>query len=255
MLRRALIITNAGEPKERGTKKYCEGVHMDVDLYRDFLKSPFGGLWEPEEIHSLNRPDVSEVEAELDRLRRVDYSFVVYSGHGYHDGKSTILAFKRGVELDSVRLRAGASKHTLILDCCRVIERPTRLSEQMAKAIQTRPRVNRADCRAYFDNLIEQCPKGPVVAFACSRNERSGDDADSGGYYSASLIETAEEWIASKAGGLHLRMQRSPDYLSIVDAHFRAVPKVEALSNGRQHPSVARWRTEPYFPFCVVAFA
>jgi Caspase domain len=249
--RRALIITNPGETEDRRVKRYCEGVYRDVVLYSNFLKSPVGGLWEPGEIRHLDRPDVSALEAELDRLKRVDYSFIVYSGHGYHSGRSTILALKRGVDIDSLKLRRGAPKHTLILDCCRVIERPTLLSEQIAKAMKSRPFLDYLRCRNYYDQLIKDCPTGLVVLFGCSINQTAGDDGGSGGYYSASLIEATEEWVASKAGGLHMRM--SLDNLSVLDAHLRAVPKVAALSGDRQLPRAEGSRTGPYFPLCVVA--
>jgi hypothetical protein len=246
MKRKALIITNPGE---RGEENYCEGVNKDIELYRSFLQSPEGGLWQDSEIRTLERPNLSTVEAEVGRLQLADYSFVAYSGHAYHSGRSTILALKRGVELDSAKLKVGASKHTLVLDCCRVVERPTLLLEKMLKALQARPILHSNDCRLYYDNRIEECPNGLVVLYGCSIDQTAGDDASTGGYYSASLIESAEEWVASES---HLDTQRQFSIRSVVQAHADAVSKVATLSGNRQTPAIEKPRSEPYYPFSIV---
>src|ERR1035437_1234715 len=246
MKRKTLIITNPGEKGEKG---YCEGVNKDIELYRSFLQSPQGGLWQESEIRTLERPNVSAVEAEVSRLHLADYSFVVYSGHAYHSGRSTILELKRGVELDSAKLRVGSSKHTLILDCCRVVEKPTLLEKAMMKALQARPILHPDACRLYYDKHLEKCPTGLVVLYGCSINETAGDDASMGGYYSASLIESAEEWVASNSV---LDTKKKFGIRSVVEAHAGAASKLATLSGNRQTPDIQKPRTEPYYPFSIV---
>lgn len=249
MTRQALIITNPGEPEDKGTEEYCEGVYGDARRYRSFLMEPQGGSWEGPEIRTFDRPDVSTVEREVERLKRVDYSLVVFAGHGGHSGKSTIVALRRGQQLNSVDLRVGAPKHTLILDCCREVAKRTLLTEEMAKALKSIPMLNSQRCRAYYDQVLRECATGLVVLFACSIDERANDDGTMG-YYSGSLIETTEEWVAGKTSQ---RMQTSPAALSVVAAHLRAVPKVRALSGDRQNPDYEAPRSGLQFPFCVVA--
>ncbi len=248
MNRKALIIANPGEKENRET--YCAGVLKDIQLYKSLLTSPQGGLWSDNEITVLERPALSRVELAIALLRFADYSFVVYCGHGYHSRKSTILALNEHEEIDSDKLRVGARKHTLILDCCRVKERPTLLLEKLMRSLAARPALHPLDCRKYFDQKLEECPTGLVVLYGCSIDETAGDDAPTGGYYSSRLVASAEEWVTSKR---ELDTDSRVAWFSIVQAHVEATPKVQQVSGNRQNPEIEKPRSSPYFPFAIVA--
>jgi Caspase domain len=249
MDRRALIIVNPGEV---GADNYCEGVYADSRIYSRFLRSPQGGLWKEGEIRILDRPEVSEVRNEINYIRQVDYSFAAFAGHGFHaqDSDSTILELKRGANLDSSELKRGAPKHTMIIDCCRKVEDFVLLRE-MKKAARSVPSLNALKCRRFYDQEIAECSPGFIALYGCSIDEEAGERSDSGGYYSSSLIRSAENWLETK---LDLDTQHYYSVLSVPGAHSAAVGKVTSLSIRRQNPVIERSSREgPYFPFCIAA--
>lgn len=248
MTRKALIISNPGE---QGAENYCEGVLTDVKNYQNFLTSPIGGLWSTSEITSMPRPSVAEVEEEAAKLLTYDYSLVVFSGHGGYSTKlqSTILELRKNQEIDSAKLRQSSGRQTMILDCCRekcdALPTLIELAEKLARA---RPRINPQDCRRYYDKRIEECAEELIVMYACATGQRAGD-SEKGGAYSHYLIDGAQQWADTN------RCDTSKNYsiLSAVQAHETAIPKVKNLRGDRQTPQIEKPRSEPYFPFCVVA--
>jgi len=250
MSRRALIISNPGE---KGGKHYCHGVNRDVDLYTEFLTSGIGGRWYSSEIMTLPRPSRSDVRVAMHDVKRADYSLVIFCGHGgmYSLRGPTMLELRAGEELDSDELREGTSKRTIILDCCREVARPAVLAKRaiaLDEAVAA-IRINLGYCRASYDSTIEKCSSGLVVMFGCSPDERAGDDAIRGGYYSSSLIEAATSWATS----LRIDTRGDSRTWSVVSAHDAAEGAAGRLSGGTQHPTIQKPRSGDYFPFAVVA--
>lgn len=246
----ALVIGNPGEPGEPA-RYYCDGVSRDLVSYPEFLRSPIGGAWRDSEITVLLRPNVHTVRTQIQHLRDADYSLVIFTGHGHTDPgtRSTILSLKRGHEIDSLELRRGAPKHTLILDCCRELAGPRIATdaalreERIAKA-----GLDSAKCRRAFEAFLNDCSPGLVVLHACRLDELANDDPAAGGYYSSSLLAATREWSRSRLV--------DPGYyysLSVSAAHERAVPRVDGLSGGRQHPEIEKPRSDQHFPFGIVA--
>jgi hypothetical protein len=249
MTRKALIISNPGEA---GAENYCNGVFRDVENYTAFLKSPIGGLWYDSEIVSINRPTAKELLNAVKAICSVDYLFLVFSGHGCYSEKtrSTIITLKKDEDLDSSCLRQGNTRQTMILDCCRerYDERPTAKSF-MEKAARQMSQIHPDQCRRAFDRRIEEAPRELIVLSGCSIGERSGDDPQSGGAYSSSLIDAARDWCESQ----NIDTTRYFASLSIPDAHQSATPSVIRKRGGRQNPQIEKPRSGPYFPFAVIA--
>jgi hypothetical protein len=248
--RNALIISNPGEP---GAENYCEGVKRDVDNFNSFLLSPNGGMWRASEIERMDRPTKVAVRQKLAGLKDSDYLQLIFCGHGYHSNSrdSTIVELRKGEEIDSIEFRGISKKQTLILDCCR--ERhpdvPTIMMDSMIKAARNRPLINPDDCRRLFNQKIADCSSGLVVLHGCDEDETAGDDSKRGGYYSSSLLRAAKEWASEET------VDTSKQYktLSIVSAHKGAVPLVQKLSGGNQNPQIEKPRSDPYFPFSIIA--
>jgi hypothetical protein len=248
MIRKALII---GNPGETGAQNYCEGVKQDLTNYPAFLKQPLGGAWESGEITVLLRPNVSDVKNALVGIKAANYAVVIFAGHGYYSTshKSTLLELKRGEEIDSRDLCAGAGKQTVILDCCRKVAQ-AQIQKSFAEAIVKRASIlNRADCRKYYDDAISKCSSGLAVLWGCKVGEAANDDPQNGGYYSAGLLEAATEWAKNN----NTDTSRHIDLYSIVGAHEAAVPLVSRQSGGRQNPVIEKPRSDPYFPFAIIA--
>lgn len=247
--RRALII---GAPDEK-----IPGVNVDVKNLLAYLKSPIGGFWYDSEIKSLVSSSASTVRNEISLLKQKDYSLIFFAGHGYHSEprNRTIVHLNSRETMDSVELRSGATKHTLILDCCRKREDDRRLLKAAMEAMTfdsaNRQKPDSAQCRLYFDKTIEQCDIGIVVMNSCAINETAGESEKEGGYYTSSLIDSANEWAETKLRSMDLTKQYAR--FSTQECHAKALENVRALSGGRQNPLFESPRTENKFPFAVVA--
>ena len=175
MNRKALLI---GSPGNKGSDSYLGGVARDIQNYDRYLRSAAGGSWYASEIQTLEYPTTSEVRQAIRPLESADYSFVLFSGHGYYDAKrnSTIACLCRDDEIDSSELRKGCTRHTLVLDCCRVVERHVLAEDTIAKADQAPRKLDAAECRYYFDKQVLSSPRGLIVLHACAIDETAGDD-------------------------------------------------------------------------------
>lgn len=244
MTRKMLIISNPGEP---GAENFCKGVLKDVENYISFFKSPLGGGWYSHEIKHLSRPYGSEVDFELDQLRYVDYSMVIFCGHGFTSASSgqTMIELRKGEEYNSAAFRKAFAKRTIILDCCRVIAKEIRMAlYDSASMYIEKKSMDSLMARHYYNYILNNCSNGLVVMNACKVGETAGDDDHKGGYYSYSLLESAKEWF-QRCHGLE------KDCLSVVGVHNLATAKVQSLSGGNQNPTIEKPRSYPYFPFAV----
>ncbi len=247
MKRQALIISNPGEI---GEENYCNGVNQDVSNYESFLISPIGCAGHKTEIRKLFRPSVLQVRQVLKQLSGIDYSLIIFTGHGSAlTPYSTILELRRKEELDSRELRNATKKQTIILDCCR---EPSDISIFFEKGIEKRAKaiaIHPDRCRYYYDSQIEGCGNEVVVMYACSFGQKAYDNSAQGGIYSSYLIAGARWW----SDGVEIGMNRSYSILSVVDAHEEADISTFKHTGYKQKPVIEKPRSGPYFPFCVVA--
>jgi hypothetical protein len=258
--RRALII---GNPGENGAENYCKGVLKDIENYKSFLLSPQGGAWRMEEIITLERPSRQDVLLVLSSIKNFDYTYVVFSGHGYIQQRtyshSTMLELGRGEEIDADELKQGANKRTIVLDCCRevydIFGNKIALNE-MALGAETRAFSTRnldpEQCRFYYNKEIDSCSRGIVVQHSCSPGETSGDNDLYGGYYISSVLESASSWaqnlISSRDKGYYYKY-------TVVKSHIEATPKTQnkaGRKNKTQTAYIEKPRSDPYFPFAIV---
>lgn len=251
--KRALLISNPGE---QGAENYARGVYVDIRNYERFLNSPQGGAWESNEIETMGRPDKGEVKLKIAEFARYDYTFVMFTGHGWYSApdKDRILELRKGEEIASQDLLRYAKKRVLIMDCCQVVQAES-LLEKAARMVlfaseRRTPRTpSREACRKLFLKGIENAPGGAVTISSCDIDERSWDSDSSGGRYNSSLIGCAEAWADREAE----RHGASEESLSIVEAHVAAAALTRERSNGVQNPTIEKAKSEPYFPFAVFA--
>src|SRR6266566_997687 len=112
MTRKALIVA--------GSALDLPGVEKDVMNYKQFFMSPLGGAWMASEVSVLKNPTKEQVEMYIRALQTADYSITIFAGHGSHPKRngSTVVELRPGVQLEADDLKIGATKHTLVLDCC-----------------------------------------------------------------------------------------------------------------------------------------
>ncbi len=249
--RHALIIANPGE---KGDEHYCEGVNIDCSEYKSFLFSPLGGNWYEDEIETFYKPKKFYVKLAIEELMKYDYSMVIYSGHGYYSAPddSTIIELNKSETLNSEAFISVTKKQTVILDCCRKVERiPVfESAEIIRKAVGIE--LDPSECRKYYDKVIDNCDEDTIILNACGINEKAMDDSERGGLYSYNLINTARAWFQSKSkAGIDTTNNFS--ILTAVEAHDKAAIRVRERSRSRQNPQVMKPRSGPYFPFAVIA--
>lgn len=247
--RKALII---GAPDEK-----IPGVNVDIKNLTDFLKSPIGGFWYDGEITTLISPSGAYIRRHIELLNVYDYSLTFFAGHGYHsiERKRTILHINSRETFDSLELRVGAAKHSLIMDCCRKPESERRLLKAAMDSLTlNEARDQRPDpeqCRHYFNKAISDCENGLVVMNSCSINETAGESSSEGGYYTSSLIDSANEWAKDRLKKIDLNKNYATS--STQECHDSAAIQVKILSGGRQNPTFESPRSEKKFPFAVIA--
>ena len=245
--RLALLIASPGT---RGEDGYLPGTKADIDNYVRFLKSPLGGAWTNSEIVALTNPSKNEVDDVIRKQATVDYSFTTFSGHGRHVGTpgSTYIQLNKTTEIDSILLRKGSKKHTLVIDCCRVLHRTIAMDSAAVILEKRGISLSASECRKYFDEGIDDCASGLVVMVACTVNQTAGETSH-GGYYSGGLIEGAENWLSGK----NTDTKNKYATLTVVAAHERAAESVISLSGGRQRPEIEKPRADKQFPFAIIA--
>lgn len=249
MKRKALIISSYGFENT-----FMSGIKRDLERYADYLKSPLGGLWYSNEIVVLDHATISTITTEISHLNSVDYSFVVFTGHGYIDSinNSTICCLTSSLEINSSALRYGSKRQTLILDCCRQVQEKTLICDNALRNYASKSmKLNYADCRKYFDSELEACPQGLVVLCSCKKNETSEYDPENGGLYTSNLIRNAQRWGDNRQLSLSATQYA---VRSIVDVHNDSILHVVSQSGDRQHPEITLLpRSVPYFPFVICA--
>ncbi|WP_196360376.1 caspase family protein [Vibrio anguillarum] len=250
MNKKILIISNPGE---QGAENYCEGVNVDVEQYINYFKSPLGGFWYESEISHLNRPTESNVKTAIYELATLDYSLILFCGHGWYSSidRATILELRKGQELSEMELRKGGGKRTIVLDCCREVHEESIVKAAMESFSKARKisDLTPVECRKYYEKSISDASNGLIVTHACSISETAGDSTNYGGYYSGSLRECATDWLSEN----HTDLSKSYAAFSIVSAHEKACELVSNMSGGRQNPQIDRPRSKPYYPFAIVA--
>ena len=113
--------------------------------------------------------------------------------------------------------------------------------------------MNPEQCRRCFDDKISKCSNGIVVQHSCSPGQTSGDDDLYGGYYISSILDSAEEWVKDKINQIQSGYYKT---YSVVQSHIDAKSKTEQKAGAKgkiQKPYIEKTKSEPYFPFAIVA--
>ncbi|WP_335956431.1 caspase family protein [Acinetobacter bereziniae] len=247
--RKALII---GSPD-----KNIPGVNIDITNMNSFLKSPIGGAWRESEIINLTNPSIDLIKSHVNKLSVFDYSFIFFAGHGYYSESKdcTMLNVNENEKLESLFLRKGAKKHTLVLDCCRKLEKIRILKEAAMENYSldsaNLQKIDLDECRKYFDKEISLCDTGLVVMNSCDIDEYAGESETDGGYYTSSLIKSAKKFANDKLYTINLTTHYARYNTKI--CHEKASARVKELSGDKQNPVFEGQRSAPKFPFVIVA--
>lgn len=239
MKRRVLIIANPGDEQDK--KHFCKGVAKDIDEYMRFFCSCKGGAWYEDEITVCDREGYDTVKNCVQYLDKMDYSMIIFSGHGYaNEFKETVLELSPyGDECKAKEL--VAARRTVILDCCRKVWRPSRLQKRAATdaLFESAESVSVARARRMYEEEIEKSDVSPVVLYSCNIDECSQDDSSRGGVYSWHLLNEAVRWDGVEP-------------LDVVQAHEKAAENMDQ-DRLQQHPQICKckWMYAHYYPFAL----
>ena len=176
-----------------------DGTPVDARRYPGFLQSDFGGAWRDNEIVVLENRGRDEILSHV-RAAYVDYSVVVFSGHGEYVQGQTRALLNSYEQLWQQELVTPAKRQLLdIIDACRALE-----EEQIVEARRflgtfgAEPNLAyRASCRTLYDQYITRAEEGISVMYACSVNQAAQENSERGGFFSYWLTRLGAERAAS----------------------------------------------------------
>jgi len=202
MKRKAIIIGNNIGYK---APKILKGVDYDLINYYKYLISDIGGEWygdkykypEIEILHNKGKNDIIAAIRNCD----ADFSFVVFTGHGFIHSKDnlTYICVSDGF-LSENDLDTLVEKQTLILDCCREIESLNEGTEAFSELVKSdslrlfsseRTIIN---AREKFNNGLSASDDGCFTGYACLIDQTSSDNPTSGGIFSSALLKTGKDF-------------------------------------------------------------
>ena len=190
MKRRALIISCANT--ESG---HLPGATADNINMHNFLTSPLGGNWYDHEIVQLSDPTKREVnQAVNSHFTRADYSFVVFSGHGYtntYENHQYLELLDSNIALKT--LRGPATRHTMIVDACRGYISSDSTLQGFGLGDSTNNYFESKSTRGLFEQFVLQGDIGLTVLYSAQKGQNS-IDTPRGGVYISSLLKSAVEW-------------------------------------------------------------
>ncbi len=239
MKRRAIIISCANT--ESG---HLPGATADNINMHKFLTSPLGGNWYDHEIVQLSDPTKREVNQAVNRhFSRADYSFVVFSGHGY---TNTIENHQYLELLDSnialKTLRGAAKRHTMIVDACRGYISNVSTLQGFGLGDSTNNYLGSKSTRGLFEHFILNRAPRLTVMYSAQQGQNS-IDTPRGGVYISSLIKSALMWAGAPA---------KDRGISLLGVHYIAKQIImNEFSWANQSPVIINENIQTHFPFAV----
>lgn len=225
------------------------GARADAANLGSFLLEDHAGAWEQDEIALLHNPSVADVRSVLREAATKDYVFLAFSGHGYHvRGRSLEedrICLGSTEEMAVSELNPGTARFTCLIDTCRKVEAAPLVLEarKFANAAKALKYDYRWRCRQLFDDALSNSERGTISLFSCDLDEAAGETKE-GGYFTSSLLDSANVWKDSLSGGLS-------SSLDLYSAFTRSVDAVHRTSHNQQHPQFQGGRRLRYFPWAV----
>jgi hypothetical protein len=222
MERRAILIDYSPQPPP-GTRR--EG---DLNAFRDFLSSPFGGSWEKGEITSLDHVAPTDLQKAVGAATSADFALllIVAAGEEAKMGRpwAEVQVDTSVGTLSERQLNPGCPRCLMLLDC---------VGLQQSAPDQPRFATLPSDqARAKYDGALCDAEAGLVKVFA--------PRAENAVSLTWALMQVSRDWTITGSGVLS------------VD---QAVERVQRTHNENLHAPSVKYiggRRIRDFPFCVV---
>lgn len=172
-----------------GNTNGLPGVKVDLEKYKTFFKSPFGGQWMDHEIIEYVNPTKEALLTDISTLRALslDYVITVFSGHGGYERETVFELNIEGETVSENDLASLATRQLAIYDCCRV---QTAMVSEGLKAQMRSKFQSTVNTRERYDARIKEASPQHIRLYACAIGECAYDTTD-GGVYSKNLLGEA----------------------------------------------------------------
>lgn len=234
MNRRAILI-GASPPSD--PLRY---VTADIRLWGDFLRSPEGGAWEASEIIDATYLNKSSLLKELERARHIDFTIVVFAGHGYTvqtelPWTEINLILGTGETILERELNSKSPRCCMILDCCRARGDNIEVVSERLKAASLKEIYETMLARAAYINALSQTEKGAVTVYSTGDNTTAADWKS----FSQHVIHSAKTWTHNQRGILTIKDAVQIGAAELIKTH------------PQQHAEYHGGRRLHHFPFAV----
>ena len=231
--RLAVLIGDPGS-----NDNYLRGVPVDLKNFRNFLLSPNGGRFFPNEIISLPKANLSDVASIIQGVY-VDYLFVYFSGHGYTDPYSNKrMLCLQDAHVEDEFLLNRSPRQLVIADACRNYSGAT-ISGIPEFGEEPDHFDGESEVRNLFNQSILHSPAGRIIIHGTQRGHYSSDSL-SGGYFTRALLHV----------GTNMRAEESYSRSSIQNVlHY--VPSVLEQKKNFQIPEITFQTGNLKVPFAI----
>lgn len=244
MQRNALIVLASDSDKVDDPP----GITADSHHVTDWLRSNGGGAWELEEIHTLRSPSADELHNYRRIVAEVDYSVLVFFGHGRqdpNDRSDVLLKINPREELPLSQFTGSTRFSMRLIDTCRSAV-PEELLEGITK-VAAAPQIfidhNRSKHRDMFDAEMGKCEYGCATLLATGPSQDAYATSN-GGRFTSSLVGAGQIW--------RMTGYSSPKVMTMEEAFNQA----DHLTRQHEPPQYPEFRQDggaSKFPFAVLA--
>lgn len=251
-MKRCLILIGNEGALAKGN--YLPGVKQDIERYRVFFKSDFGGAWEDTEIETNNYGWTRAGLFNNLLFRRIngglDYALIVFAGHGYAERNGDVyfeLSPNQEVSLSDIKSWFPYQKMLMIADSCQgYSEEP--LLRSLTENLRTfsmggRICDSRNEKRNRYNYLIDRMQANAKFFVSAVSPGECAADTSKGGLYSRTLMDFTENTIESARGREDITIDR---------LHEKAKVSVIKKTHDQQHPRIYVTRGSAYPPFLIL---
>ncbi|HMV09287.1 MAG TPA: caspase family protein [Cyclobacteriaceae bacterium] len=183
--RRAILIGAPGSGEN-----HLYGAASDLRMMREFLESPKGGSWLPQEISVLSNPNWSELALRIVWCHE-DYVMIYFFGHGFTDAETgNRMIVLRDHPMQDLELLTKSRKQLVIVDACRNFVRGG--LDGIPDFSQHESHFEVYSTRELFDQMIVNSPEGHMIIHATKPGQYSVDTVN-GGMFTHTLLQECNQ--------------------------------------------------------------
>ncbi len=192
MERIAILVGSANTAQNR-----LQGVVPDVFNMQNYLMSPIGGSFDPNEILILEDETFEMVRTVIDNYSNFDYVMVYFSGHGYtSDSRNARMVHFADKSVSDLFLIPNAKVNVVVVDTCRTFFEPLHRYTTINGIRDIELYSAHEVAREQFDSIIEESQPGTVIIHG-TQFGNVAFDSQLGGHFTYTFLETLYDLYAT----------------------------------------------------------